>query len=71
MLRNRPGTRYRDTAAGALWLYDGTTWWSYDDPQVIAQKAAYVKSRGLGGLMAWELDGDDGSLTAAVDSGLR
>ena len=71
VLRNRPGTRYRDTAAGALWLYDGTTWWSYDDPQVIAQKAAYVKSRGLGGLMAWELDGDDGSLTAAVDSGLR
>ena len=71
VLKNRPGTRYRDTAAGALWLYDGTNWWSYDDPQLIAQKAAYVKNRGLGGLMAWELDGDDGTLTAAVDSGLR
>ncbi|HZB48550.1 MAG TPA: glycoside hydrolase family 18 chitinase [Mycobacteriales bacterium] len=71
VLKNRPGTRYRDAAAGALWLYDGTNWWSYDDPQLIAQKAAYVKSRGLGGLMAWELDGDDGTLTAAVDSGLR
>ena len=71
VLKNRPGTRYRDTAAGALWLYDGTNWWSYDDPQVITQKAAYVKSRGLGGIMAWELDGDDGTLTAAVDAGLR
>jgi chitinase len=71
VLKNRAGTRYRDTAAGALWLYDGTQWWSYDDPQVIAQKTAYVKSKGLGGVMAWELDGDDGTLTAAVDSGLR
>jgi len=70
-LKSFPGTRYRDTAAGALWLYDGTNWWSYDDPTVIAQKAAYVKNRGLGGLMAWELDADDGTLTAAVDSGLR
>ena len=71
VLKNRPGTRYRDTAAGALWLYDGTNWWSYDDPQVIAQKTAYVKTKGLGGVMAWELDGDDGTLTAAVDAGLR
>ena len=71
VLKNRPGTRYRDTAAGALWLYDGTNWWSYDDPQVVAQKTAYVKSKGLGGVMVWELDGDDGTLTAAVDTGLR
>jgi chitinase len=71
VLKNRAGTRYRDTAAGALWLYDGSTWWSYDDAQVIAQKTAYVKAKGLGGVMAWELDGDDGTLTAAVDTGLR
>ena len=71
VLKSRAGTRYRDTAAGALWLYDGTTWWSYDDPQVITQKATYVKTKGLGGLMAWELDGDDGTLTAALDAGLR
>ena len=71
VLKNRPGTRYRDTAAGALWLYDGTSWWSYDDPTVIAQKTAYVKAKGLGGVMVWELDGDDGTLTTAVDAGLR
>jgi chitinase len=71
VLKNRPGTRYRDTAAGALWLYDGTSWWSYDDPTVIAQKTAYVKTKGLGGVMVWELDGDDGTLMTAVDAGLR
>jgi len=71
VLKNRPGTRFRDTAAGALWLYDGTNWWSYDDPTVIAQKTAYVKQKGLGGVMVWELDGDDGTLTTAVDTGLR
>lgn len=71
VLKNRPGTRYRDTASGALWLYDGTSFWSYDDPTLIAQKTAYVKSKGLGGVMVWELDGDDGTLTSAVDTGLR
>jgi chitinase len=71
VLKNRAGTRFRDTAAGALWLYDGTNWWSYDDPTVVAQKTAYVKQKGLGGVMVWELDGDDGTLTTAVDTGLR
>jgi chitinase len=71
VLKNKPGTRFRDTGAGALWLYDGTNWWSYDDPTVIAQKTTYVKQKGLGGVMVWELDGDDGSLTTAVDAGLR
>ena len=70
-LRARPGTRHLDNVAGALWHYDGTTWWSYDDPRVIALKTAYVRLKGLGGVSAWELHGDDGTLTAAIDSGLR
>ena len=61
---------FRDTADGALWKYDGSTFWSYDDPKVIAQKTAYVKSNGLGGVMVWSLDGDDGTLVTAVDTGL-
>ena len=70
-LKALPGTRYRDTASGAMWLYANGQFWSYDDPTLIAQKTAYIKSKGLGGAMAWELDGDDGTLTAAIDSGLR
>jgi chitinase len=65
------GTRTYDNATGALSFFDGSTFWSYDDERAIARKTAYVKSQGLGGTMVWELDGDDGTLTTAVDSGLR
>jgi len=73
VIATRPGIRYRDLAHGANWLYDGTNWWSYDDPVTVASKALYVRLRGLGGTMAWSLDGDDatGSLTTAIDRMLR
>jgi chitinase len=70
-LKTLPGSRFFDSASGALWFFDGRTFWSYDDERVIARKTAYVKSQGLGGTMVWELDGDDGTLTAAIDAGLR
>jgi len=70
VLKNRAGTVFRDTTNGALYKYDGSTWWSYDDPALIQQKGAYVKSHALGGLMIWELDGDDGSLVTAMQTGL-
>ena len=68
VLVNRPGTRHRDTTNGALWLYDGNQWWSYDDPQLLTQKAGWIRSNGLGGSMMWSLDGDDAqaSLTTAL-----
>jgi chitinase len=59
VLSGRAGTRLRDTTNGALWLLSGNQWWSYDDPQLLVQKANYVKSNGLGGSMMWSLDGDD------------
>ncbi|MBZ9713579.1 glycosyl hydrolase family 18 protein [Deinococcus multiflagellatus] len=73
VLKNAPGTVYRDAATKQMWKYDGTNFWSYDDPEVIATKMAYVKQKGLGGAMAWALDGDDaqGTLAKAIDSGLR
>jgi chitinase len=70
VLKNRAGTVFRDNANGAIWKYDGSTWWSYDDPQLITQKGTYVKGRGLGGLMMWSLDGDDGTLVTAMQSSL-
>ncbi|MGH9209289.1 MAG: glycoside hydrolase family 18 protein [Acidimicrobiales bacterium] len=73
VLSERPGTRYRDRRTGALWLYDGNEWWTYDDPVLLRQKMAYIRQRGLGGAMIWSLDGDDaqGSLIQAIDRGLR
>ena len=66
-------TVHRDFRAGFAWLFDGTTFWTYDDPLVIAQKMLYVRLRGYGGAMVWSLDGDDpsGTLTRTIDVTLR
>jgi chitinase len=71
VLKNRPGSRFRDSTNGAFWLYDGNVFWSYDDPTLIGVKGAYVKANGLGGLMLWSADGDDGSLVTAMFNSLR
>lgn len=66
-------TVYRDRRAGFSWLFDGKTFWTYDDPTVMSWKADYIRDQHLGGAMAWSLDADDpqGSLMAALDCGLR
>jgi chitinase len=63
---------YRDEMAGHSWLYDGTTFWTYDDPTQILQKTEYIRSEGLGGAMVWSLDGDDenATLTRTINAGL-
>jgi chitinase len=67
--------RYRHPEARAFWIYSPTAriFWSYDDPEALREKAAYVRSSGLGGIMFWELSGDDpaGSLLTAISEGLR
>ncbi|GAA3474993.1 glycoside hydrolase family 18 protein [Nonomuraea roseola] len=72
-LVNKPGKRYRDLRTGTMWLYDGNEFWSYDDPAVMAQKAAYIRLKGLGGSMMWSIDQDDAkaSLTSALYRILR
>ncbi|MFI6389652.1 glycoside hydrolase family 18 protein [Nonomuraea sp. NPDC050540] len=69
----KPGKRYRDVRTGAVWLYDGNEFWTYDDPIVMLQKAAYIRHKGLGGYMMWSIDGDDAkaSLTSALYRVLR
>jgi GH18 family chitinase/chitodextrinase len=70
--RGYPG--FRDTAyTQAFWTFNGTEWWSYDDPTSITNKMNYVKSKGLLGAMAWELDGDasNGELLSAIYNGLQ
>jgi chitinase len=76
VLRTLVGSGYtvhRDPRAGHAWLFDGTTFWTFDDPQVVFQKAAYIRTQRLGGAMVWSLDGDDptATLTRTIHSGLR
>jgi chitinase len=54
---------HRDLVAGDAWLFDGTTFWTYDDPLVLLQKTLYIRTHGLGGAMVWELSGDDANAT--------
>jgi chitinase len=60
--------RHWEPRARVPWLYDSTsgTWVSYDDPQSVGEKVRYVRERGLGGVVIWELGGDDGSLMRAI-----
>ncbi|TQN30798.1 chitinase [Haloactinospora alba] len=64
---------YRDNEAGTAWLYDGETFWTYDDEKSMEQKVDWAQSNDLGGIMAWSLDGDDaqGSLMNAIDQSLN
>ena len=63
VLINKPGTVYRHEPTKSLWKYDGNEFWSYDDPEVLTAKMTYIKERGLGGSMAWSMDGEDKSAT--------
>ncbi|NJP34321.1 glycoside hydrolase family 18 protein [Micromonospora thermarum] len=74
-LKNLPGKGFavhRDLRAGHAWLFDGTTFWTYDDPAVVLQKTLYIRRAGLGGAMVWSLDGDDdnATLTRMISLGL-
>lgn len=74
VLKALPGyTSYVDPQSRAQWIYNGTTFWSFDTPVQIAEKMAYVKSKGFGGAFFWEFSGDDaqGSLAKAVGNGLK
>lgn len=73
VLVGRPGTVYRHPVTKQMWKFDGSTFWSYDDPQQITDKTAYIRQKGLGGGMAWALDGDDAnaSLAKAMYNGLK
>lgn len=48
--------RLWDEQAQAAWLWNPVTrrMISYDDPQALRAKAAFVRERGLGGIMYWE-----------------
>ncbi|CAE6514559.1 unnamed protein product [Rhizoctonia solani] len=51
---------FEDSSRGASYSYDSSKkeLVSYDTPNIIRQKAAYIKDKGLGGGMFWELSSD-------------
>jgi len=67
-LRDRNYVRHWEANAQVPWLYDSTTgtWVSYDDPESVAAKVRYVRENRLGGVVIWELGGDDGALMRAI-----
>ncbi len=75
-LEASPGwNSFNDPSSNAHWIYNPTTreFWAFDDPAVMESKADYVTRRGLGGVMFWDLTGDDGqgTLVKTLDRGLR
>jgi len=71
VLKNLTGyTGYHSPVTKGFYIFNGTTFWSYDDPTVIATKTAYINRLGLGGAMEWSLDSDDGTLENAIFQGL-
>ncbi len=62
--------RHWSDEAKVPWLFDpkAGVMISYDDPESIRLKAEYVRKANLGGVMCWELSGDDarGSLLTAI-----
>ncbi|GAA3258330.1 glycoside hydrolase family 18 protein [Dactylosporangium siamense] len=64
---------HRDLLSGHAWLFNGTTFWTYDDQLTVAQKSLYLRFNGYGGAMVWSLDGDDanGTLTKTIGTVLH
>ena len=67
-LRDSRYVKYWESSARVPYMYDSTsgTWVSYDDPRSVGEKVQYVREHGLGGVVIWELGGDDGSLMRAI-----
>lgn len=68
VLKTKGLPRFFSNEAQAAWLYNNGTFWTYDDPPVLASRMNYVKAKSLGGAMFWELSGDtsDGELITAL-----
>jgi chitinase len=66
-------TTYRDPNSMAPWLFDGSTFWTYDDETSIGAKLEYARQEALGGVMIWDLSGDtaDGKLLKTISKQFR
>jgi chitinase len=63
MAANEATLPYRDPVSQAPWLFDGSSFWTYEDPVSIRTKAAFAQSQQVAGFMIWELSDDTASAT--------
>ena len=65
--------RYWHPEAQVPWLHNDSlgVFITYDDAESIGVKADYVRRNGLGGIMIWEIGGDDGTLLEVIHQRLR
>ena len=74
VVADEPGTVHYDPVTASIWKYDAAsgTFYSYDDPQTVAEKGLYVDLAGLRGASVWSLDEDtsNGALTNALAGAL-
>jgi len=65
--------RYWDKQAKVPWLYNAAAriFITYDDARSLSAKAKFVRKNRLGGIMIWELSGDDGTLLPVLNKELR
>ena len=65
-------TYHWDDTAKAGYLFKASTGdlLTYDNPDSVNAKGAYVRSHNLGGLFSWEIDGDNGAILNAMHQGL-
>ena len=64
--------RYVHADALVPWLFDDSTFISYDDADSIAAKAKYIKDTGLGGAAVWELSQNaNGTLLGMISSNIK
>lgn len=50
--------RYYDATAKVPYLYNGSVFISYDDPESIREKLSFAADKNLGGIMFWDFSGD-------------
>ncbi|KRG72106.1 glycoside hydrolase family 18 protein [Pseudoxanthomonas dokdonensis] len=65
-------TRHWDARAQAVYLWNPQqrSFLTYEDPAALAAKTNFVKARGLGGVMFWQYQQDDGALLDALRAAL-
>jgi len=59
-----------DAQSQTPYLYQGTTWVSYENPASFAAKAQFAKANNLRGLFVWDIDEDDNNVLINAAAGV-